>query len=164
MRGARYARVLENVTAFVTSPPFGSPDAQREAAAVLPGLVRRPLKRLRREGDQLGQAPDDAELHRVRILVKRLRYATDVAAPLAGKPARHAVRALRELQQVLGDHNDGCVAVARLRELGDGGIPARVWSAGLLGGIQLARAAECRARFPAAYKSAMAKKNWSWIP
>jgi CHAD domain-containing protein len=164
MRGARYSRVLENVTAFVTSPPFGSPDAQREAAAVLPGLVRRPLKRLRREGDQLGQAPDDAELHRVRILVKRLRYATDVAAPLAGKPARHAVRALRELQQVLGDHNDGCVAVARLRELGDGGTPARVWSAGLLGGIQLARAAECRARFPAAYKSAMAKKNWSWIP
>jgi CHAD domain-containing protein len=117
---------------------------------------------LRREADSLGRAPEDAELHRVRILVKRLRYATDVAVPLAGKPARQAVRALRDLQDVLGDHNDACVAVVRLRELSDGAAPARVWPAGLLGGLQLARAADCRARFAAAYKSALAKKNWTW--
>jgi CHAD domain-containing protein len=162
MRSPRYATPLQAVAKFAVEPPFGSPDAQLDAADIVPALVRRPLRRLRREVDQLRGAPDDAELHRLRILVKRLRYATDVAAPLAGKPARHAVRALRELQDVLGDHNDACVAVSRLHELSDGDAPARVWSAGLLAGLQLARAADGRARFPAAYKSALAKKNWAW--
>ncbi len=162
MRGPRYATLLQRVAAFAVGPPFGSPDAQLDAADVVPALVRGPLRRLRREVDGLQGAPDDAELHRVRILVKRLRYATDVAAPLTGKPARRAVRALRELQDVLGDHNDACVAVVRLQELSDGATPARVWSAGLLAGLQLARAADGRARFPAACKTALAKKNWAW--
>ena len=162
MRSPRYATLLERIAQFATEPPFGSSDAQRDAAGVVPALVRHPLRRLRREADQLGAAPDDAELHRVRILVKRLRYATDVAAPLVGKPARRAVRALRELQDVLGDHNDACIAVIRLRELSDDAPAARVWSAALLGGLQLARTADCRARFPAVYKSALAKKNWTW--
>jgi CHAD domain-containing protein len=162
MRIPRYASLLQRVAEFATAPPFGSPDAERDATEVVPALVRRPLRRLRREVDQLRGAPDDAELHRVRILVKRLRYATDVAVPLAGKPARHAVRALRELQEVLGDHNDACVAVTRLKELSDGASPARVWSAGLLAGLQLARTADGRRRFKGVYKSALAKKNWAW--
>ena len=162
MRSPRYATLLEGVAHFATDPPFGSSDAQREATDVVPALVRHPLRRLRREADHLGGTPDDEALHRVRILVKRLRYATDVAAPLAGKPARHAVRALRELQDVLGDHNDACVAVVRLRELSGDAPSAVVWSAGLLAGLQLARAADCRARFPAVYKSAVAKRNWGW--
>jgi CHAD domain-containing protein len=162
MRSPRYAIVLQTVAAFAVGPPFGSPDAQLDAADVVPALVRRPLRRLRREVDQFQRAPGDTELHRVRILVKRLRYATDVAAPLAGKPARRAVRALRELQDVLGDHNDACVAAVRLQELSEGATPPRVWSAGLLAGLQLARAADERARFPSAYGSALAKKNWAW--
>jgi CHAD domain-containing protein len=162
MRSSRYATLLDAVAGFATAPPFGSPEAERDAAEIVPLLVRSPLRRLRREADRLGEAPDDEELHRVRILVKRLRYATDVAAPLAGKPARRAIGALRELQDVLGDHNDACVAVTRLRESRDDASPARVWSAGSLAGIRLARAADCRARFPAVYKSALAKKNWAW--
>jgi CHAD domain-containing protein len=162
MRAPRYASMLEAVAGFAAAPPFGTPEADSDAVDIVPTLVRRPLRRLRREADQLRGTPDDAELHRVRILVKRLRYATDVAAPLAGKPARNAIRALRELQDVLGDHNDACVAVARLGQLPDDATRSRVWSAGLLGGLQLARAAHCRARFPAAYKSALAKKHWTW--
>ena len=127
-------------------------------------LVRRPLRRLRHEADRLGIAPGDDELHRVRILAKRLRYATDVSAPLAGKPARRAARALAKLQDVLGEHNDARVALERLRELSRDATPAAVWSAGLLGGLQVARAAECRARFPSAYRSAVAKSRWTWIP
>ena len=68
------------------------------------------------------------------------------------------------LQEVLGDHNDACVAVGRLRQLSDNAAPADVWSASLLGGLQLERAADCRARFPAVLESALAKKNWTWIP
>ena len=164
MRSDRCANVLASVAELVAAPPFASPDAKRPAADVVATLVRRPLRRLRREADRLGKTPDDAELHRVRILAKRLRYATDVSAPFAGKPARRAERALGHLQDVLGDHNDACVALTRLRELTDDPSPSAVWAAGLLGGLQLARAADCRARFPAAYTAALAKKHWTWIP
>jgi CHAD domain-containing protein len=164
MRSARYRAVLEGIGKLAQAPPFASPDVDREAAVVVPSLVAHPLRRLRREAEQLGKPPDDDALHRVRILVKRLRYATDVVMPVGGKHARHAVRALRDLQEVLGDHNDACSAVLSLRELSADAPVADVWSAAVLAGLQLARAADCRARFPAALKSALAKKNWTWIP
>jgi CHAD domain-containing protein len=163
LRSERCAAMLQSLATFVTAPPFVSADAQRPAAAVLPALVRRPLRRLRREADRLGPTPGDDELHRVRILAKHVRYAADVSIPVAGKPARRATRALATLQDLLGEHNDARVALGRLRELARDGTPAGVWSAGLLGGVQIARAEQCRTRFPAAYRAAMAKSHWRWI-
>lgn len=162
MRSPRYTRLMSDVATLVAAPPFASPEAKRPAAAIVPNLVRRQLKGLRREADKLGDAAENAELHRVRILAKRLRYATDVAVPLAGKPARRAARALADLQDVLGDYNDACVGLARLRELADDSPAPADWAAGLLGGLQLARAGACRPRFATAYKAAMADKNWTW--
>lgn len=164
MRSTRYTALLEGIAKLAAAPPFASRRAKCPAAEVLPSLVRRPLRRLRRAADRLEKKPDDAALHRVRILTKRLRYATHVAAPLAGKRARRAERGLRQLQDVLGDHNDARVAVSRLRDVTHGVTPAGVWATGVLGGLQLARAADCRQRFPAAYKNAITKKRWKWIP
>ena len=164
LRSERCAALLDCLAAFVVLPPFASATAKRPAADVMPVLVRRPLRRLRREADRLGTAPGDDELHRVRILAKRLRYATDVSAPLVGKPARRAARVLADLQDVLGDHNDARVALARLRELSRDATPAVAWTSGILAGLQVARAAECRARFPSAYRSAVAKPSWTWLP
>ena len=164
LRSERSAALLDRLAEFVVAPPFASAEAKRSAVDVVPVLVRRPLRRLRREADRLGTAPGDDELHRVRILAKRLRYASDVAAPLAGKRGRRGARALAELQDVLGDHNDARVALERLREISRDATPAAVWSAGVLGGLQIARASECRARFPSAYRSAVAKSRWTWIP
>jgi CHAD domain-containing protein len=164
LRSDRCAALLAGLAELVAGPPFASADAARPAGDVVPGLVRRPLRRLRREADRLDAAPADEELHRVRILAKHLRYAVDVSAPVAGKPARRAVRALARLQDVLGDHNDARVALQRLRDLGSDATPAAVWTSGVLGGLQIARAAECRAQFPGAYRSAIAKSRWQWIP
>ena len=51
--------------------------------------------------------------HRVRILAKRLRYALDVmSVALPAEPTERYVKALAELQDVLGELND--LAVARL--------------------------------------------------
>ena len=133
---------------LVSAPPFASPDAERPAAEVVPTLVRGPLRKLRRDGDRLGRSPDDAALHRVRILAKRVRYATDVAAPLAGKRAHGAAHALAQLQDVLGEHNDACVALTRLRALAQDATPAAVSASGLLGVLQIARAADCRGQVP----------------
>jgi CHAD domain-containing protein len=163
LRAERSATMLEALAGFVAGPPFVSADAQRPAAEVVPALMRRPLRRLRREADRLGATPGDDELHRVRILARRLRYATDVSVPVAGKPARRAARALAKLQDVLGDHNDARIAVDRLRALAGDATPATAWSAGTLGGLQVARAERCRTRFPDAYRSAIAKSRWRWI-
>ena len=163
LRTERCARLLENLAGFIAEPPFVTADARRPAADVVPALVRRPLRRLRREADRLGSAPGDDELHRVRILAKRLRYATDVCVPVAGKPARHAARVLAKLQDVLGEHNDARIALDRLRELTDDATPAAAWTSGALGGLQIARAERCRARFPSAYRSAIAKSRWRWL-
>ncbi|MGF1473557.1 MAG: CHAD domain-containing protein, partial [Rubrobacteraceae bacterium] len=48
---------------------------------------------------------------------KRLRYALEFLSGIYGKPARDLVKALKELQDVLGDHQDADVATAHLREL-----------------------------------------------
>jgi CHAD domain-containing protein len=99
----------------------------------------------------------------MRIQVKRARYAVDLVVPLAGKPARRTTRALARVQDVLGDHNDACTATVRLRALAPEASPVGGWAAGVLGGLQVARAADCRARFPAAWKKADAKDRWDWI-
>lgn len=162
LRGDRCAALLERLGDFLDAPPFAA-DARRPAADVVPALVRSRLRRLRREVERLGPAPADEELHRVRILARRLRYASDVAAPLAGGRVRRATRAVTKLQDVLGEHNDATVALDRLRDLAGDATGGAVWTSGMLGGLQVARAAECRAQFPSAYKAAVAKSRWGWI-
>jgi CHAD domain-containing protein len=163
LRTPRCAELLEETARIATAPPFASKDAKRSATQVLPRLLRRPLRTLHQEAKKLGKAPDDAALHRMRIQVKRVRYAVDLAVPVAGEPARRTTKALARVQDVLGEHNDACTAVARLRALAPDASPAGSWAAGVLGGLQVARAAECRERFPAVWNKAAAKDRWDWI-
>lgn len=99
----------------------------------------------------------------MRIVVKRLRYATELAAPVGGKKARRATKRLAKVQAVLGEHNDNCVAEAKLRALGRRTGDSGAWTAGLFGGLALARAAECRDRFPVVWARASASRRWRWI-
>ena len=164
LRSQRCAALLEETARIATDPPLKSKDARRPAAEVLPVLVREPLREMRRERRKQGAAPDEAALHRLRISVKRLRYATELCAPAVGKKARRAAKALARVQDVLGEHNDACVAEERLRSLGERTNAVGAWAAGLLGGLQLARGAEYRERLPAAWEKAAGPKRWRWIP
>jgi CHAD domain-containing protein len=65
----------------------------------------------------MGVDPADQELHDLRVLGKKLRYAAEIAAPVGGKPVRTLVKATKRLQDVLGEHQDSCVAETRLRGL-----------------------------------------------
>jgi len=93
--------------------PAGRP-ARRHARTMLERCARR----VRRRGK--GVATLGAEdLHRLRLAVKRLRYALHYFAPLFRKRRIAAVReALENLQRVLGSANDCVVAAALLRKLG----------------------------------------------
>ncbi len=162
LRTPRCAALLEETAHLAAAPPFKTRNAGRPAAEVLPRLVRGPIKELRREVRKQGRHPDDEGLHRIRISVKRVRYAAELTAPAVGRKARRAARRLAHVQSVLGDHNDACVAGARLGDLGSRTGQAGAWAAGLFGGLQLARAARRRRRFPSVWAQAAAGKRWRW--
>jgi CHAD domain-containing protein len=162
LRTPRCAALLEETARIAAAPPFKSRQARRPADLVLPGLVGSPLRALLREVNRQGKKPDDEGLHRLRIEVKRVRYAAELAAPAVGKKAQRSARALATVQDVLGEHNDACVAEGQLRDLGQRTSDGGAWAAGLFGGLQLARATECRDRFPSVWAEAAAGKRWRW--
>jgi len=116
LRSRRYGRLLHTLAAAATSPPPKRAAAVRAEKNLL-AEIGRPHRRLRKAVAAMGADPVDQELHDLRILGKKLRYAAELAAPVGGKPVRRLVRATKELQDVLGEHQDACLAETRVRAL-----------------------------------------------
>lgn len=113
----RYAALLGRMATAVSRPlPTGS---GRADATVLVELVRAEYRRMVKAVRAAGEDPPDEVLHALRIHGKRLRYTGELAA--AGrKPVRKLVESTVALQDVLGEHQDACVAQHRVRSLLDG--------------------------------------------
>ncbi|MFG3137875.1 CHAD domain-containing protein [Streptomyces sp. NPDC048211] len=118
--GARYLALLHTLDALLADPPL------LPAAAGPPGkaLARAAHKDHKRLATRLAHAlehppgPDrDLALHDARKAAKRARYAAEAARPALGKPAKKAVKRLKAVQSVLGDHQDSVVARDALRTL-----------------------------------------------
>ncbi|BBK31992.1 CHAD domain-containing protein [Stella humosa] len=115
---------------FGTAPCDG-----RGADQPVERFARRVLRRRRRQLFRSFDAapPRTAEdWHRVRILAKKLRYATDAFAPLyARATTRPFRRALQEVQDSLGRYNDAAVADRLAAGLGQPTAAAMVagWTA-----------------------------------
>lgn len=73
------------------------------------------FRRTRRRFGKLGPSSHDGELHASRIQLKRARYAAELAEPELGEPGERFVTAAKRLQDVLGEHQDACVAEERIR-------------------------------------------------
>ena len=130
----RYLALLSDLTAAANDPPLGGPAAEPEATAplILPRLLARPARRLRRGVRGLGDDPADESLHEVRKRAKDLRYAAEAAVPVLGTPARKLAAAAQELQGVLGGPHNAVVAEAWLRRSGTSGAPSQALVAGQL--------------------------------
>ena len=103
------------------------------------------------------------DLHRLRIGVKRLRYIAEFFLPLAPKKARNYVRALSELQDLLGKLNDNAVAWRLLDTLGAGeSSPTYQQAVGYVRGWSAAEAERCRNQLPEAWKQFMKTQPW-WV-
>lgn len=156
LRSRRYAALLESLTAVTASglPANGEPVGKKQWAANLVELIKRPYRKLTKAAEALGTDPPDDDLHALRIRGKRLRYAAELAAPAGGKPVKKLITATKNLQDLLGDHQDAVIAdqqVRRLLEgLGDEIEVNVVFVAGRLVERERARRADCRARFRAA--------------
>lgn len=126
------ARSLVAVLTAAASDPPTTPAALGRAERRLVPLVRRPWRKLVRSVDALGREPEVDELHRVRLLGKRARYAAEAVAPVFGKDARRFASAVQDVQEVLGELNDAEVAVAWLTDVGPDLEPAGAFVAGRL--------------------------------
>ena len=122
----------------------------RSKAAV---MIRPMARSVVRAGAKLVEDSPPELFHRVRVRVKRLRYAFEMIAPLGGKRHKKALARLVEMQDLLGLYWDGVAAVAWLRShCASGAVPpATLLAAGALIQSLLKRqrklVARCRKRW-----------------
>ncbi|MEB0136707.1 CHAD domain-containing protein [Actimicrobium sp. CCC2.4] len=104
------------------------------------GLLEHHQQRLRRRGKQLDESSAQAR-HRLRIAVKKMRYAIEFFSALyPAKKMRRYAEGLAMLQDQLGSSNDAAVADRLLRQLQDGPLELAC-SAGFVRGFLSAGAA-----------------------
>lgn len=162
MSGSRYVALLDSLVAAAQSPPPRR-RADQPARKVVPDLVAAPWKCLRKAVRDLPADPPPEDLHRIRILAKRARYAADAAVPVAGRRAAAFASALADMQGVLGDHHDAVIAESWLRSAVEEAGPAAALAAGELIALQWAEASSCRKSWPKAWARASDKKLRSWL-
>jgi len=164
LRGDRYLELLEALVAAASRPRLLFRIDDDDDREVLRSLVRKPWDRLRTAVEDLGDTPPDADLHEARIRAKRVRYAAEAVEPAFGREARAFARAVTELQDVLGAHQDAVVAgvwlrraAARTRDEAAG------FAAGQLAALELADAQRSRADWSSAWKRASRRKLRDWL-
>lgn len=141
----RCARLLDQIIEIAQDPPT-APQADDPADENLPRLVIRPWRKLRRAVSDLGKAPSDAALHRIRIKAKRCRYAAEAVVPVSGRPARQLSKSMKQVQDSLGDLNDAIIIGEHLDATATD-HPELGFVAGELAGLLTGRARHCRDDF-----------------
>lgn len=107
----RYTKLLAAFEAALSAlPPLEEDDALRPAAATA-------FEKLRKHADRLGDDPTDEALHALRKSGKRARYAGELAGLGGDRRIRRFVKAVEELQDVVGEHQDSVVAEERIRQV-----------------------------------------------
>ncbi|HEX4387790.1 MAG TPA: CHAD domain-containing protein [Steroidobacteraceae bacterium] len=87
------------------------------AAAVMPDLLRRRFRKLRKAVRRLRDDAPMEDFHSVRRRAKQLRYAIECGAEIFGKPAEEMLKSLKRMQTRLGESQDAYVAKTRLAAL-----------------------------------------------
>jgi CHAD domain-containing protein len=117
----RYFALLDDLDGLLASPPLTA-EAARPAAEVLPAAARRARRQLNRRMRRAwhtapGQARNQA-LHEARKAARRVRYAAEAMAPAIGAKAARFARRMKQVQSVLGEHQDSVIAGVAARDLG----------------------------------------------
>lgn len=143
MDSERYFALLELFETQIASLP------DLDAPKGLAPVAAKQLRKLEKAARALPRNPSDVELHGLRIRAKRARY----SAELAGARKKY-VDALKELQDVIGEHQDAVVAEARLRKLARAKTAI---AAGRLIERERARRRARRREYPAVLETALAR-------
>jgi CHAD domain-containing protein len=165
--GDRYHAILRALDGLVTAPPV-TDRAVDTAGMTVPALVARSYKKVRRIVKQADATPPGAEreelLHDARKAAKRARYAGESVSSTFGKEAVAFAKAMEEVQEALGEHQDSVLTRERLRDL------ARHTSStdaaflyGRLHALEEAGAGQSQRHFDAAWKAARRKSLHRWL-
>jgi len=163
MASQKYLVLLDDLVAAAAAPAL-LPGADGPAAEVMPALVAKPWKKLRKEVRGAGDDPADHELHQIRIRAKRARYAAEAVEPVIGEPAGDFADAVADIQSELGDHQDAVVGEAWLREAAGAGRRPAVLVAGMLIAAERASAASTRDGWRQVWDAASRRKLRAWLP
>ncbi|MEU8637865.1 CHAD domain-containing protein [Amycolatopsis sp. NPDC048633] len=145
LSSARYSTLLREVSLLTRDRSVAATEEQHDLVA---GLAK-PHRKLAKAVRALPADPPDDDLHALRIHGKKLRYAAELAQTSAkkkrAKRIKKLIKATRDFQTVLGDHQDAVIAAERMRtvlETADGEVG---FVAGRIAERELARRAEARA-------------------
>jgi CHAD domain-containing protein len=154
----RYFALVDRLVAEAGRPRLAG--SELRIGPLVSGEYRRMRKRVRRAGAE----PDDAAMHKLRIAGKRVRYAAELAALPDDRHGQAFIRAAKDLQDVLGAHQDAVVSEERLRGLAEGAAPAVAIAAGRLIEQETRRRADARSELPDALQAlARAAKRWTLV-
>ncbi len=144
--GDRYFALLDRLETAAAPPLTGD-------ETTLATIFQREAKRLAQTFAALGGDPEDDALHASRIAVKRARYAADLAAHELGRPGERFVAVAKQLQEILGDHQDAVVAEGRIRDWATStDSSGSAFAAGRLVQLERDRMAAARAAWPEAWQ------------
>lgn len=115
MGSVRYQSMMAALRRWRAEPPI--------AGAVTTGTLRRRARRAQRKADRrllaALESGDDTMLHRARKAAKRARYAAELCKSLGkGTRSKRTIKHYKQIQSLLGDHQDTVVACEMLRRLG----------------------------------------------
>ena len=121
LNSERYRKLIGLIHHWRSDPPFTS--AADSPTGAIEAAIKKAKKKAGRRlsaavAARQAQEPSDELLHRARKASKRYRYAVEAAAPVWGPKADKIVAQRKDLQDVLGNHQDGIVSAAFVRELG----------------------------------------------
>jgi CHAD domain-containing protein len=111
LRSPRYEALVHSLAA----PAFKQP-LSLHGRLTLPELIRPLVRAVERAGAKLNRQSSPSEFHRLRVRMKRLRYALEM---LDGGKTQHAKKLAKELkstQEILGIQHDLVAAMGWLRE------------------------------------------------
>ena len=123
VRSTRYQRLVLRLASWIAAESWDAKPQNLPADALqtpvtqfAAAVLERRYQQARRRGRRLDER-SPAELHKLRIAIKKFRYATDFFASLyEGKSARDTLKRLEDLQDILGAMNDAATVAGLIRQ------------------------------------------------
>ncbi|MFC5143781.1 CHAD domain-containing protein [Streptomyces aureoversilis] len=159
----RYLTLLDALDALLADPPLRRA-AALPAPEVLAGAVLHDYERLAGRVEHAlatDRGPErDTALHDARKAAKRARYAAEAAMPALGKPAKRFRSRMKDVQTLLGDHQDSVMTRTALRTLAAEAHAAgeSTFTLGLLYGREEQQAADDERELPEVWAKASRKR------
>jgi CHAD domain-containing protein len=116
IRQAFASKRYESLLGRIAAAPARKLSHGATVRAIAPALLAPIAHRVQRGGAKLKADSDSRAFHKLRIRIKRLRYALEMLANAGGKDVKGAAKRLQKMQELLGDQHDAVMTIEWLRE------------------------------------------------